>query len=103
MTSQADDFLKMKLYNLKSRVSGDSLSRFFEDQLDLLNDEQLNKIPIRQFCAKLPIPLLDELERVCAEIDCSKRIFVQEAIIWALKRYEELLEEVNPFESIDHK
>lgn len=97
MTSQADDFLKMKLYNLKSKVSGDSLSRFIEDQLDLITEDQL---PIRQFCAKLPIPLLDQLDKVCSEIDCSKRLFVQEAIIWALKRYDELSEEVKPFESI---
>lgn len=99
--SGSDDFLKMKLYNLKSKVNGDALSRYFEDQLDLLDDEQLDKLPIRQFCAKLPIPLLEEMEKVCEEIDCTRRLFVQNAIIWALERYNQLLDEVNPYESLD--
>jgi len=103
MTSQADDFLKMKLYNLKSKVNGDSVSRFFEDQLDLLSEEEIKELPIRQFCAKLPVPLLEEIDRVCNEIDCSKRLFTQEALVWALGRYNELSKEINPFESLDVK
>lgn len=49
-------------------------------------------------CAKLSIPLVDNLENACAILQCSKRVFIESAVIEALRQFDELSEEYDVYE-----
>lgn len=87
-----DEFLTHKLLNFKFSGLGD---------VPGVMDEILNEAgePIaRNVCAKLAVPLIDEIENACAVLKCSKREIIEHSVISFLKRFDELSDEYDVFE-----
>lgn len=55
-------------------------------------------VELRNVCAKLSVQLADRLDNTLAMIDMSKRQFVEMALIEALNKVDQALEEQNAFE-----
>lgn len=52
---------------------------------------------MRNICASISIPLFERVENTCKSLDISKRRFVELALISALDRAAEIVDEVDPF------
>jgi hypothetical protein len=88
------EFLLMKALNFKY-MGGGNLDAVLEG--GLLDEEQAEKLPIKNVCAKLAIPLVDELEEVCGILDITKRAFIESALISAIAQFRDIAEEHDIF------
>lgn len=62
--------------------------------MDLIaNDEIPNNVPMKNVCAMVSQQLFDELTNVCGLLDISKRAFIEAALIEALNRAAEVMEQ----------
>lgn len=52
----------------------------------------------KNVCAKLSVELADKLDQMCSFLDISKRKFIEAAIVEALNKADEIIDEVDPFE-----
>lgn len=65
---------------------------------DILDDPKLADMPgTRNVCAKLSIPLSQEIDEVCSLLDVSKRRFIEAAIIHALREARRLMDELDMY------
>lgn len=62
---------------------------------EYLREEALKRsdMELRQVCAKVAAPLADRLDRAVDTIGCSKREFLERAIIAAIDRVDEISDE----------
>lgn len=83
-----DDLIRYKALNLKYIASGSNL-------LDLVDKGQSGiaaEIPMKNVCAMITQQLFDDLTNTCGLLDISKRVFIESAIIEALKKAESILD-----------
>lgn len=64
---------------------------------DPVNEEQINA-RFKNVCAKLPQELVERMEGTCGLLDMSKRRFIELAVVEALNRCDQIIDEVDPFE-----
>lgn len=63
---------------------------------DILDDPKLADMPgTRNVCAKLSIPLSEEIDQVCSLLEISKRRFIEAAIIQALLEANRLMSDLD--------
>lgn len=60
--------------------------------------EDISPIPLRNVCAKLSVELVDRLDNALSVLSISKRQFIEAALIEALDKVDQVLEEVDAFE-----
>lgn len=60
--------------------------------------EDVSPIPLRNVCAKLSVPLVERLDNALSVLDISKRHFIELALIEALDKVDQVLEDVDAFE-----
>lgn len=60
--------------------------------------EDICPIPLRNVCAKLSVELVDRLDNALSILSISKRQFIEAALIEALNKVDQVLEEVDAFE-----
>ena len=60
--------------------------------------EDICPIPLRNVCAKLSVELVERLDNALGVLNMSKRQFIEAALIEALNRVDQVLEEVDAFE-----
>lgn len=58
-------------------------------------------IPLRNVCAKLTVELAERLDRTCANLDVSKRQFIERALIEAMDQADAALTACGVWEAID--
>ena len=83
-----DDLIRYKALNLKYIASGSNL-------LDLVDKGQPGitaEIPMKNVCAMITQQLFDDLTNTCGLLDISKRVFIESAIIEALKKAESIMD-----------
>jgi len=88
------EILVMKALNFKH-------SSGLSELLDNLSPEQLSNLPVKNVCAKLAIPLVDNLESACAVLSISKTRFIENAILSYLTEFDEISEEFDIFGEVD--
>jgi hypothetical protein len=60
--------------------------------------EDICPIPLRNVCAKLSVELVERLDNALGVLNMSKRQFIEAALIEALNKVDQVLEEVDAFE-----
>lgn len=60
--------------------------------------EEISPIPLRNVCAKLSVQLVERLDNALGILDISKRQFIELALIEALDKVDQVLEDVDAFE-----
>jgi hypothetical protein len=70
------------------------------DLLDhaISNDPDFASHITKNVCAKLSVELSDKIDETCNLLDVSKRQFIENALIEALDRSQQLIDEIDPFE-----
>lgn len=70
------------------------------DLLDMLVSQQIeNNVELKNVCAKVVPQLADKLDEVCGLLSISKRRFIESALIEALKKADDIMQdEVDIFE-----
>jgi hypothetical protein len=68
-----------------------------DDMIEELVNNDVTPV-YKNICAKLSISLADNLENACSILHCSKRVFVESAVIEALRQFDELSEEYDVYE-----
>jgi hypothetical protein len=71
------------------------------DHMLATDSEAINKLQIRNVCAKVSNELADRLDNMCGLLDISKRRFVEAAIINALDEADRVVSEVNMTEAFE--
>ena len=85
-----DQFIQYKSLDFKYSSSGAKLlDAILEDS------EKSEKLPLKNVCAKLHIDLVERLDKTINNLDISKRVFIEYAIIEALNRADEIMSEVD--------
>ncbi|EDN7874651.1 hypothetical protein GRG88_15575 [Listeria monocytogenes] len=69
----------------------------------MLSQEGEAPVPLRNVCAKLSVELAEEIDRMCAVLGISKRLFIERALGEALDMAKATLDEVNAFEFIEQQ
>ncbi len=85
-----DQFIQYKSLDFKYSSSG---AKLFD--LIIEDSEQSEKLPLKNVCAKLHIDLVERLDNTINSLDISKRVFIEYAIIEALNRADEIMNEVD--------
>lgn len=62
----------------------------------IVQQDPENKLT-RNICAHISAPLFERVESICSLFSLSKRQFVEQALIEAVKRTEAIVAEVKPF------
>lgn len=70
--------------------------------LDLMAEDPDYQLPLKNVCAKLSVPLSDEIDRICGLLDVSKREFIQAALVDAIRKANEILEEEGANQALIH-
>lgn len=70
-------------------------------EMCLDDPEEAQRLPVRNVCAKLSTALADRLDQTCDLLSISKRAFIEAAVIHALNRADEIMEEWNIGEAFD--
>ncbi|MDF1881486.1 hypothetical protein JHD50_09260 [Sulfurimonas sp. MAG313] len=89
--TRMNEFLTHSLLNFKR--SGSMPDDMIED---LLNDD--GTPAYKNVCAKITIPLAGNLETACTILHCSKRVFIESAIIDALRQFDDLANEYDVYQ-----
>lgn len=110
--SHFDQFIQYRALSFKFSALGsmtiDDMERMVEAGSLLKSDdgetvrrttlEEICPIPLRNVCAKLSVELVDRLDNALGILGISKRQFIEAALIEALNKVDQVLEEVDAFE-----
>ncbi len=80
------EFLEYKTLNLKFSLMNDTLR-------EALLEESGDKKFVKNVCAKMPISLVEELEKTVGLLNCSKRQFIEYAISDAIRKASEVIDD----------
>jgi len=83
-----NQFIQHKSLSFKFNNSGILMDAIIEDDKE-------NKLPIKNVCAKLHVSLVERLDTTLSTLSVSKREFIEYAIIEALDRADEIMDEVD--------
>ena len=89
-----------ELTEFEQRVLNQTLKQKFSDSgklVDMVIAQNADIPEIKNVCAKLHISLVERLESVIANLDMSKREFIEIALIDAMNRAEAIFNDVEPF------
>jgi len=64
----------------------------------VIEDDKENRLPLKNVCAKLHVSLVKRLDNRLNALSISKREFIEYAIIEALDKTDEIMEEVDALE-----
>lgn len=85
-----NQFIQHKALDFKFTSNNQQLTEM------LMNDEEESKKwPVKNVCAKLVVPLVERLDSTLNTLSISKRQFIEYAIIEALDRADEIMNEVD--------
>lgn len=56
---------------------------------------------VKNVCAKISVPLSDELDKVCDLLDITKRQFIESAIVHALDESKNVMRELDLFDEVE--
>jgi hypothetical protein len=91
--TKLEEFLQYKALSVKFSLMNDSLRE--------IGFQSLNDNPsVKNVCAKMPISLVNELEQVVHDLNCSKRQFVEYAIVEAIEKAKSVLDYTDVAEGI---
>ena len=109
-----EQFIQYRALSFKFSTSGFSmgqLERMVEAGSVTQLDQDGNPVPttleevvpykVQNVCAKLAQPLVDRLDNALSVLDMTKRDFIELALIEALDKVDQMLEETNAFEFVD--
>lgn len=88
--TQFDQYIQYKALDFK--FSGTSFPDSF---MDAVLEDPDNKVPIKNVCAKLHVELSNKLDDTVNKLDMSKRKFIELALIQAIGRAEQIMDEVD--------
>lgn len=92
MASNFDEFLHYKVLAVKfNRLQGDQFSGLIDSVIDAAGEGN-KALPLKNVCAKLSVPVADELEEVTALLGMSKRQFIEMALIEAMAHVRHLID-----------
>jgi len=92
--SQFQQFITYKALEVKfASFNGAAMDMILEN-----HPEMLLKIPMKQVCAQLQLPLVERFERILSLFGMSKREFIEWALTDALDRVDLILKEVDVLE-----
>jgi hypothetical protein len=77
--TQLAEFLEYKTLNLKFSLMNESLR-------EMILEDSESKETVKNVCAKMPIALVNRLEETVNFLECSKRQFIEYAIIDAIEK-----------------
>lgn len=95
-----DELIQLQVLKRKSEVGGGSGRSSIKERL--LNGEEPHP-QLRQMCAKVSIELHNDVENICTVLDLSKREFIEQAVIEAVRRAEEVIERSGGIEAMGFK
>lgn len=108
-----DQYIQFRALKFKFSALGsmtlDDMERMIESGALLKSDddgktvrptslEEISPIPLRNVCAKLSVQLVERLDNALGILDISKRQFIELALIEALDKVDQVLEDVDAFE-----
>jgi hypothetical protein len=91
------EFLTQKVLNFKNG----KLSGFESDYLVDLALEETESEKVKNVCARLSIPLIEEIDNSIAILGCSKRRFIEVAVIEALRQFNDISKEWDIFDNYE--
>lgn len=92
MPSNLDEFLHYKVLALKfNRLQGDQFSGLVDSVIEAAGEGNKH-LPLKNVCAKLALPVADDLEEVTALLGMSKRQFIEMALIEAIAHVRHLID-----------
>lgn len=88
--------------NFHQLVQYKALDRMYSGSsvLDRMSEAEIPKTQFRNVCALISVPLFEELESMCSLLDLSKRQFIEAALIEAIAKAKDVIEEVGMYESL---
>jgi hypothetical protein len=95
-----DEVIRLQALKQKEQLSGHG------GIMDRVMDNYLATTPevpeqMRNICATISIKLFEEVENVCKTLEISKRRFVELALIEACDKAAVIVDDVNPFMSLE--
>lgn len=85
-----DQFIQHRVLDFKFTSDNQQLTEMLMN-----SDEAAEKWPVKNVCAKLVIPLVERLDSTINTLSISKRQFIEYAIIEALDRTDEIMNDVD--------
>lgn len=77
-------------------VSGSGNGHFTDMVLESAESPEIKNV-----CAKLSVKLADEIDNVCAVLDVSKRRFIEAALLEAVSKAKEIMDQEGVWESLE--
>lgn len=99
--NQLTELLMYKALHVKQ--SGQNCSETILEHLVEQNGDVIDKIQLKNVCAKVSQELADRLDNMCGVLDLSKRRFIEAAIINALDEADRVAAEVKMFEHFEQQ
>jgi len=91
--------MEQKISRFNQFIQHKALSFKFDNSAMLMDaiieDDKENKLPLKNVCAKLHTSLVERLDSTLNTLSISKREFIEYAIIEALDKADEIMEEVD--------
>lgn len=96
-----NQFIQYRALNMKASIEGNCVNSANNTPMV---DKMLAESPeFKTVCAPISIPLFDRMEQMLVLLQCSKRTFIEAAIINALDQSDRIVARVNVFESNDRE
>lgn len=99
--NQLTELLMYKALHFKQ--SGQNGSDMILEHLVEKDGEAIDKLQLKNVCAKVSQQLADRLDNMCGVLDLSKRRFIEAAIINALDEADRVAAEVKMFEHFEEQ
>ncbi|MEI8123111.1 MAG: hypothetical protein WCI20_13830 [bacterium] len=93
-----NDILLLKALQLKQTIEGDCSSDLVDHILE--QNPQATKEAMRNICAFISPELFQRVESVCSNLSLSKRQVVEMALIDFMEKADNVINKVNPFDSL---
>lgn len=96
-----NQFMQFRALRAKAHIENNA---FNSEATDKHIDAMASQNPdiIKTVCAPISLDLFDRMNQTLNLLDLSKRQFIELAIIEALDRADEIISQVNVFESVDN-
>ncbi|BCL77453.1 hypothetical protein JHS3_31890 (plasmid) [Jeongeupia sp. HS-3] len=94
-----DQVMQYRALRFKASIEGQHFSNIENDRLLEAAGKEPNDF-VKTVCSPISIELFERMNDVLGLLDMTKREFIQAALISALDRADEIIREVNPWESL---